>query len=73
MVETESNVHKFNTTNKTQYLVEELKPYTNYSFWVHAETSAGLGNKSDTKVNTTFEGGNLSWNSTFIFRSITFS
>ena len=55
---TGSNVHGPETTNGTQYLVENLTPYTNYSFWVRAVTSAGPGNNSVTLFNTTEEGGN---------------
>ena len=47
------------TTIGTQYLVGNLIPYTNYSFWVKANTSAGLGNESVTIFNKTTEGGKL--------------
>ena len=53
------NVIAHNTANSTQYLVEDLTPYTNYSFWVYAQTSAGLGNKSVTVFNKTSEGGKV--------------
>ncbi len=56
---TESNVNGPETTNEIRNLVENLIPYTNYSFWVYAETSAGLGNKSVTIFNKTYEGGKL--------------
>ena len=55
---TENIVGGSRTTNGTQYFLERLAPYTNYSFWVYAETSAGLGNKSVTIFNKTYEGGN---------------
>jgi hypothetical protein len=54
---TENNVIGHSTTKAKQYLVQHLTPYTNYSFWVYAETSAGLGNKSVTIFNKTYEGG----------------
>jgi hypothetical protein len=47
-------------TKETQYSVKKLTPYTKYSFWVRAETSAGLGNSSGPISNITKEGGNLS-------------
>ncbi len=53
----ENNIAGSRTTNGTQYLLERLAPYTNYSFWVYAETSAGLGNESVTIFNKTYEGG----------------
>lgn len=46
-------------TNETSYVVMKLVPYTKYSFWVRAETSAGIGKKSVTRTTTTDEGGNL--------------
>lgn len=48
-----------NNTNETSYVVKNLRPYTNYSFWVRAETSAGVGNKSVTRTAITDQGGNL--------------
>ena len=51
---TKSNTYR---SNKTTYGFENLTPYTRYSFWVRAQTIAGLGNKSDTINNRTNEGG----------------
>lgn len=46
-------------TNETTRVVTDLTPYTNYFFWVRAETSAGVGNKCVQKAIMTHEGGNL--------------
>ena len=46
------------TTKETSYVVTDLTPYTNYSFWVRAETSAGVGNKCLQRAIMTHEGGN---------------
>lgn len=54
---TENIVFGPETTNETGYILENLKPYTNYSFWVYAATSAGMGNRSATIYNVTYEGG----------------
>ena len=47
----------WNNIRETSYVIKTLTPYTTYLFWVRAETSAGVGNKSITSV-TTEEGGN---------------
>ena len=49
----------WNNMSETNYVIKTLTPYTTYSFWVRAETSAGIGNKSITTSATTEEGGNL--------------
>ena len=45
--------------SETSHVVTDLTPYTDYSFWVRAETSAGVGDKSVTTTIMTDEGGNL--------------
>ena len=51
----------WNNMSGTSYVIENLTPYTTYTFWVRAETSAGVGNKSITATTTTEEGGNSLW------------
>ena len=55
---TDNTVFGPQTTNETGYIMENLKPYTNYFFWVYAATSAGMGKKSATMSAMTYEGGN---------------
>ena len=49
----------WNNTSETSHVVTDLTPYTDYSFWVRAETSAGVGDKSVAATIMTDEGGNL--------------
>ena len=51
----------WNNMSETSHVVTNLTPYTNYSFWVRAETSGGVGDKSATTTIMTHEGGNLLW------------
>ncbi|XP_028410342.1 uncharacterized protein LOC114532921 [Dendronephthya gigantea] len=52
----EKNGNISNSTVETEYRIDKLTPYTNYSFWVYAVTSVGRGDKSVTIWNMTFEG-----------------
>lgn len=57
----------WNNMSETSHVVTDLIPYTNYSFWVRAETSAGVGKKSLTTTTMTHEGGNKLW---FLFSNL---
>ena len=45
------------TSTERNKIIKNLKPYTNYSFEVAANTSVGYGNKSDSKIGQTKQAG----------------
>ena len=47
------------TATERQKVIIDLKPYTNYSIYVVANTSAGYGNKSDERFERTDQAGVL--------------